>query len=57
VHVLPDGDQTRGVLKARCGHQLPMVVAVHDHRPPGRVCFPCELIVSANLDARWRGER
>jgi hypothetical protein len=52
VHVLADGDQTRGVLKARCGHQLPVVVAVGDHhRPPGRVCFRCELIVRANLDA------
>lgn len=51
VHVLADGAQTRGVLKARCGHQLPMVVAVHDHRPPGRVCFPCELIIRADLDA------
>jgi hypothetical protein len=52
VHVLADYDQTRGVLNARCGHQLPMVVALHDHRPPGHVCFPCELIVRANLDAR-----
>lgn len=51
VHVLADGDQTRSVLKARCGHQLPMVVALHDHRPPGRVRFPCELIDRANPDA------
>jgi hypothetical protein len=51
AHLLADCDQTRGVLKARCGHQLPLVVAVGDHRPPGRVCFPYELIARANLDA------
>jgi hypothetical protein len=51
VHVLADSDQTLDMLKTRCGHQLPRVVALHDYRPPGRVCFPCELISRANLDA------
>jgi hypothetical protein len=56
AHVLADGDQPLGVLKARCGAVLPMVVPVHDH-PPGRTCPPCELILRADLDAPGRFAR
>jgi hypothetical protein len=56
AHVLPNGDQPMGVLKARCGALLPMVVPVHDH-PPGRIYPPCELILRADLDAPGRFAR
>lgn len=49
AHLLSDGDQPLGVLKARCGHLLPMV-ATECAQPPGRKCPPCELIFRADLD-------
>jgi hypothetical protein len=56
AHVLADGDQPLGVVKARCGALLPMVVPVHD-QPPGRICPPCELILRADLEAPGRYAR
>jgi hypothetical protein len=50
THLLSDGDQPLGVLKARCGHLLPMVAAEHDC-PPSQKCQPCALIFRADLDA------
>lgn len=44
AHVLVDGDQPLGVVKAQCGALLPTAVAVHDH-PRGRRCPPCVLIL------------
>lgn len=53
AHVLTDGDQPLGVVKARCGALLPMVVTEHA-RPTGRKCPPCEVILRADLDAPGR---
>lgn len=49
AHVLAEGDQTVGVVAARCGAVLPMVFPVHA-QPPGRPCPPCEVIVRMDPD-------
>jgi hypothetical protein len=41
--LLCDGDHPPGVLKARCGHLLPVAAAVHEH-PAGRTCPQCALV-------------
>jgi hypothetical protein len=38
VHLVPEGDYLRGVLTARCGHELPTAVHRHDQPPPGPPC-------------------
>jgi hypothetical protein len=57
AHLLADGDQALGVVKARCGQLLPMVVDEDAHHPPGRVCPYCALIARADLDAPGRFSR
>lgn len=49
AHALPadDGDQSPGVLIARCGHQLPSITFVH-HNPVGRKCALCDLLLLAD---------
>jgi hypothetical protein len=42
MHVLANGDQHMGVVKARCGAVLPVVFPVHD-QPSGRPCPACEV--------------
>lgn len=44
-----DGPPPSGVLKARCGHLLPTMAAVHDQLPARR-CPPCELNFYADVD-------
>ena len=48
--LLCDGDHPVGVLKARCGHLLPLRPAVHEH-PVGRTCPQCELVFLVDSDA------
>jgi hypothetical protein len=56
AHLLPDGDQPIGVLKARCGYLLPPVVT-EPPNPTGRKCPRCEAIFLADLDAPGRFSR
>jgi hypothetical protein len=56
AHVLAEGDQPRGVVKARCGAVLPVVFPVHA-QPPGRPCPPCEVILRVDSDAPGRFAR
>ncbi|HZA18055.1 MAG TPA: hypothetical protein VE645_14435 [Pseudonocardiaceae bacterium] len=48
--LLCDRDHPVGVLKARCGHLLPVAAAVLD-RPPGRTCPQCALAFLVHSDA------
>jgi hypothetical protein len=42
AHVLvPVGDRPLGVLKARCGHLLPRVIAQHEGLPGRLLCVSC----------------
>jgi hypothetical protein len=52
THVLADGDQAVGVVKARCGAVLPVVFPVHD-QPTGRPCPPCEVILRLAVPGRF----
>jgi hypothetical protein len=52
THVLADGDQPMGVVKARCGAALPVVFPVHD-QPTGRPCPPCEVILRVAAPGRF----
>ena len=52
THVLADGDQPVGVVKARCGAALPVVFPVHD-QPSDRPCPPCEVILRAAVPGRF----
>jgi hypothetical protein len=56
AHVLAEGDQSRGVVKARCGAVLPVVFPVHA-QPSGRPCPPCEVILGVYVDAPGRFAR
>lgn len=56
THVLVDGDQPVGVVKARCGAVLPVVFAVRD-QPSDRSCLPCEVILRVYSDAPRRFAR
>jgi hypothetical protein len=53
MHVLVDGDQPRGVVKARCGAVLPVVFPVHD-QPSGRPCPACEVSLGRYVDSSGR---
>lgn len=48
--LLRDGDHPDGVLRARCGEELPTTVVAHDHLHGDDICFPCILIAAAELD-------
>ncbi len=48
AHVLADGDQAVGVVKARCGAVLPVVFPVRD-RPSGRPCPACEVTLRVGV--------
>lgn len=52
THVLADGDQPAGVVKARCGAVLPVVFPVHD-QPSDRPCPPCEVILRLAVPGRF----
>ena len=52
THVLADGDQPVGVVKARCGAALPVVFPVHD-QPSDRPCPPCEVILRLAVPGRF----
>jgi hypothetical protein len=52
THVLADGDQPVGVVKARCGAVLPVVFPVHD-QPSDRPCPPCEVILRLGAPGRF----
>jgi hypothetical protein len=53
AHVLADGDQAVGVVKARCGAVLPVVFPVHD-QPSGRRCPSCEVTLRVGVGAAGR---
>jgi hypothetical protein len=50
THVLADGDQAVGVVKARCGAVLPVAFPVRD-APSDRPCPPCEVILRVAVDS------
>jgi hypothetical protein len=52
THVLADGDQAVGVVKARCGAVLPVVFPVRD-QPSDRPCPPCEVILHVDVAGRF----
>jgi hypothetical protein len=56
THVLIDGDQPVGVVKARCGAVLPVVFPVRD-QPSDRSCPSCEVILRVDSDAPRRFAR
>jgi hypothetical protein len=56
THVLVDGDQAVGVVKARCGAVLPVVFPVRDG-PSGRPCPPCEVTLRVGVGAAGRSVR
>ena len=54
--LLGDGDPPVGVLKAQCGHLLPVAAAVLD-RLPDRTCPQCALVFLVDSDAPGRFSR
>ncbi|MGH3985681.1 MAG: hypothetical protein ACREX8_04905 [Gammaproteobacteria bacterium] len=50
--LLPEGDHPSGLLKARCGHLLLMVITQHDQPPPGLPCERCGRIFLADVAGR-----
>lgn len=53
THVLADGDQPVGVVRARCGAVLPVVFPVRN-QPSGRPCPPCEVTLRVGMGAAGR---
>jgi hypothetical protein len=50
--LLPEGDHSSGVLKARCGAVLTTGVTQHDQPLPGLSCERCRLIFLVDSNTR-----